>query len=113
MPVLVVSQAFTANQKNVNIFSGWQYEFAPYPSTVKLLVRSTTAGNVMALYSGSETIQESSPVQGGGTAGTTPSELNTAPQIWHAAGGDRLKTKMDEVLGGTPTVDAIIFIAHL
>lgn len=113
MPVLVVSQALTANQRGFNAFSGWQYEFAPYPSTVKLLIRATTAGALMALYSGSETIQESSPIQGGGTAGTTPSELNTAPQIWHAAGGDRLKTKIDEILGGTPTIDAIIFIAHL
>jgi hypothetical protein len=113
MPVLVISVAMTANQKNLNIFSGWQYEFAPGPSTVKLLIRATTGGVVMALYSGSETIQESSPVQGGGTAGVTPSELNTAPQIWVAAGGDRLKTKCDEVLAGTPTVDAIIQLESL
>lgn len=113
MPVLVVSQAMTANQKGLNIFSGWQYEFAPYPSAVKLLIRATTTAVLMALYTGSETVQESSPVQGGGTIGTTPSELNTAPQIWHAAGGDRLKTKLDETAGGTPTIDAIIFLAHL
>ena len=49
-------------------------------------------------------------MQGGGTAGKTPSELNTAPQIWAAAARDRLKTKCDEVLGGTPTVDAIIIL---
>jgi hypothetical protein len=110
MPILVVSQAMTANQRGLNIFSGWQYEFVPYPATVKLLIRATTAGVLMALYSGSETIQESSPVQGGGTAGTTPAELNTAAQIWNAAGGDRLKTKLDETLGGTPTDDAIIFL---
>lgn len=112
-PTLVFSQAFTANQKNVNPFSGWQYEFAPYPCTVKLLIRSTTVGNLMSLYSGSETIQERSQIQGGGTAGVTPSELNTAPQIWLAAGGDRLKATIDEVLGGTPTVDAIIQLAPL
>lgn len=113
MPTLVFSQAMTANQRGLNAFSGWQYEFAPYPSSVKLLIRATTNGVLMALYSGSETIQESSPVQGGGTAGSTPSELNTGPQIWIAAGGDRLKTKLDEVLAGTPTVDAIIFLNHL
>lgn len=113
MANFVFSQALTANQRNVNIFANWQYEFAPYPCSVKLLVRATTAGVTMALYSGSETIQESTPVQGGGTAGVTPSELNTAPQIWHAAGGDRLKTKIDEVLGGTPTVDAMIILEAL
>jgi len=113
MPILVISQAMTANQRGLNIFAGWQYEFAPFASTVKLIIRATTAGVLMALYSGSETIQESSPVQGGGTAGTTPSELNTAPQIWLAAARDRLKTKLDEVLGGTPTVDAIIILEAL
>jgi len=113
MPALVVSQAMTANQRGLNIFANWQYEFAPYPSSVKLLIRATTAGVLMALYSGSETIQESSPVQGGGAAGTTPSELNTAPQIWLAAMRDRLKTKLDEVLGGTPTVDAIVVLEPL
>lgn len=110
MPNLVFSQAFTANQRGVNIFDKWQYEFAPYPCTVKVIIRSTTVGNVVTFYSGSETIQERSPVQGGGTAGVTPSELNTAPQIWRAAAGDRLKSAVDEVLGGTPTVDAMIIL---
>src|SRR5438552_1642894 len=66
MPVLVGSQAMTANQRGLNIFAGWQYEFAPYAAMVKLLIRATTAGVLMALYTGSDTIQESSPVQGGG-----------------------------------------------
>src|SRR5256886_14310839 len=109
-PILVVSQAMTASQRGLNIFANWQYEFAPYAAMVKLLIRATTAGVLMALYSGSETVQESSPVQGGGTAGATPSELNTAPQIWPAAERDRLKTKCGEGPGGTPTVDALIII---
>lgn len=113
MPNLIVSQAMTANQRGLNIFSGWQYEFAPFPSSVKLLIRATTTAVLLALYAGSETIQESSPVQGGGTAGTTPAELNTAAQIFLAAGGDRLKTKLDETAGGTPTVDAAIFLNPL
>jgi len=113
MPNLVFSQALTANQRGVNVFAGWQYEFAPYPAMVKLLIRATTVGCLMSLYTGSETIQERSQVQGGGTAGVTPSELNTAPQIWRAAAGDRLKTAIDETLGGTPTVDAMIILEPL
>src|SRR2546427_6374015 len=98
MPILVVSQAMTANQRGLNIFAGWQYEFAPFASTVKLIIRATTAGVLMALYSGSETIQESSPVQGGGTAGTTPPAPHTAPPIWLAAARDRLTTNPAERL---------------
>lgn len=113
MPNLTASQAMTANQLGYNPLAGWQYEYVPYPSRVKILVRSTTAGNRVTVYAGSDTIQERSPVQGGGTAGTTPSELNTAPIVFLAAAGDRLKLAIDEVLGGTPTVDTLVVLDPL
>jgi Na+/H+ antiporter NhaC len=47
-------------------------------------------------------------VQGGGTAGVTPSELNTAAVSWIAAAGDRLKLVIDNTTAGTPTVDGVI-----
>jgi len=110
MPQLVFSTAMTANQLGLNPISGWQYEFLPWPAHVILLVRSTTTGNRMTVYSGSETIQERSPVQGGGTAGTTPSELNTPAISFIGAAGDRLKLAIDEVAGGTPTIDGVIIV---
>lgn len=110
MPNLVFSQALTANQLGFNPFSGWQYEFVPWRAVVKLLIRSTTTGARLTLYSGSQTIQERSPIQGGGTAGTTPSDLNTAAQTFIAQPGDRLKASVDEVAGGTPTIDGIVYI---
>jgi hypothetical protein len=108
MPQFVFSTAMTANQLGLNPLAGWQYEYLPWPAQILLLVRSTTTGNRVTIYSGSETIRERTPVQGGGTAGTTPSELNTPADAWLAAGGDRLKLVIDEVAGGTPTVDGII-----
>ncbi|HEX2979604.1 MAG TPA: hypothetical protein VHO48_05015 [Anaerolineaceae bacterium] len=111
MPNFPFSTLFTANQLGVNPLAGWQYEYVPFvPHTVKLLLRSTTVGNRVTVYSGSETIQERTPVQAGGTIGVTPSELNTAPIVWTAGAGDRLKLSIDEVAGGTPTVDGIIVI---
>lgn len=103
----------TANQLGLNPLSGWQYEYVPYAAAVKLLVRATTTGTRITIYTGSETIQERTPIQGGGTAGVTPSELNTAPVIFHAAMGDRLKLLIDEVAGGTPTVDGIVIMDPL
>jgi len=100
----------TANQLGLNPLSGWQYEYVPWPAQVALLLRSTTTGNRVTIYSGSETIQERTPVQGGGTAGVTPSELNTTPVVFFAAAGDRLKLVIDEVAAGTPTVDGVIKI---
>ena len=110
MPQFPFSTAMTANQLGLNPLSGWQYEYVPWPANVILLTRSTTTGNRLTIFSGSETIQERTPVQGGGTAGVTPSELNSAAVSFMAAGGDRLKLVIDEVAGGTPTIDGVVII---
>ena len=91
MPQLNFSQALTANQLGFNPIAGWQFEYLPWPAQVILLVRATDVNERMTVYSGSETIMERSNVQGGGTAGVTPSELNTPAVSWIAAAGDRLK----------------------
>jgi hypothetical protein len=108
MPQFPFSQVMTANQVGFNPLSGWQYEYMPWPAQILMLVRSTTNGNRMTIYSGSETIQERSPVQGGGTAGVTPTEFTTAPISFVAAAGDRIKLVIDEVLAGTPTIDGLV-----
>ncbi len=112
-PQLNFSQALTANQLGFNPISGWQYEYLPWPAQVLLLVRATDVNERMTVYSGSETIMERSPVQGGGTAGTTPSELNTPAVAWQAAAGDRVKVVIDNTTAGTPTVDGIIIVNPL
>ena len=116
MPSLPFSQALTASQLGFNPLSGWQYEYVPAAwargAAVSLLVRTTgAAGTVrMQVSSGSQTIQERSPVQVGGTAGVTPSPLNSAPLTFVAAPGDRLKLAIDETAAATPTVDGLIVI---
>jgi hypothetical protein len=113
MPQFIFSTAMTANQLGLNPLSGWQYEYVPWPAQVILLSRSTTTGNRITIFSGSETIRERTPMQAGGTAGVTPSELNTPADAWQAAAGDRLKLVIDEVSGGTPTVDGICIVNPL
>lgn len=108
MPQLNFSQALTANQLGFNPISGWQYEYLPWPAHVILLVRATDTFERLTVYSGSETIMERSPMQAGGTAGVTPSELNTPAVSWLAAAGDRIKLLIDNTSAGTPTVDGII-----
>jgi hypothetical protein len=98
----------TANQLGFLPLTGWQYEFLPWPAQIILLMRSTDVNLRATVYTGSETIQERAPIQGGGTAGTTPSELNTAAISFIAAAGDRLKVVIDNTTAGTPTVDGLI-----
>jgi hypothetical protein len=113
MPQFTFSQQLTANQLGFNPLTSWQFERVPWPAACKLLSRSTDVNVRLTVYTGSQTIQERSPVQGGGTAGTTPSELNTTPLTWIAGAGDRLKLAFDEVAGGTPTVDGVIIVEPL
>jgi hypothetical protein len=113
MPQFTFSQALTANQLGFNPLAGWQYEYLPWPASVILLVRATDNNERLTIYSGSETIQERSPVQGGGTAGVTPTEFTTAPVSFMAAAGDRLKFVIDNTTAGTPTVDGVIVVNPL
>lgn len=112
MPQFPFSQALTANQKNFDPLAGWQYRYLPWRAHCKLLTRTTgAAGNVtQVVYSGSETIQQRAPMQVGGTAGVTPSELNTQPIEWIAAAGDVIMVLIDENAAATPTVDGLIIV---
>lgn len=115
MPRLTFSQALTANQLGYNPLSGWQFETVPYPqgAAVSLIIDCTDANARMAVFSGSQTIQERSPVQGGGTAGTLPAPLTNVPLTWIAGYMDKLKMAIDEIAGGTPTVNGVVEIEPL
>ncbi len=113
MPQFPFSQALTANQLGFNPISGWQFEWTPYPVTIIILIRATGNSTRLTIYSGSDTIQERTPIQGGGTAGVTPSELNTTPVSYIAPGGDRIKLVVDEVGGLTPTIDGVVILNPL
>jgi hypothetical protein len=108
MPQLNISQSIAAGAV-ANIITGWQYEYLPWPARIKMLIRAPVATLKLTVFSGSETIMEESPIQSGGTAGVTPSELNTAPIVWDAPAGDRLKLNVRSTDAGAQTVDAIIY----
>lgn len=112
MPQFPFSFALTANQVGANPLTGWQYEYLPWRAYVRLLDRTTgAAGNVRrAVFSGSQNIVQRSPVQVGGTAGVTPSPLNTPVLEWVSEPGDRIVLQYDETAGATPTVDGIISV---
>src|SRR3989442_14668001 len=93
MPQLNISQSIAAGA-TVNVITGWQYEYLPWPARLKLLLRCPVATLKSTVFSGSETIQEEGPIQSGGTAGVTPSELNTPPVVWDAPAGDRIKVSV-------------------
>lgn len=115
MPRLTFSQALTANQLGYNPLSGWQFETVPYPqgAAVSVLIDATDVNTRITAYSGSQTIQERSPIQSGGTVGVMPAPLNTTPITFVAGFMDRLKLAIDEVAGGTPSVHGVVEIEPL
>lgn len=117
MPQFTYSQALTASQLGFDPLTSWQYRQVPLQyvngAAIMLLVRATTNGVRLTVYSGAMTIQQRAPVQGGGTAGVTPAELNTTPIRWIGQPGDFILLQHDEVLAGTPTVDGVIIIEPL
>ena len=111
MPRLIFSQALGAGGTAFPL-NNWQYEYLPYPATCKIIARSTVATDLMTVTSGSETIQEESPVSAGGTAGQTPTDFNAPAVMWYGAYNDRLKIKLRNT-GAASTVDGYIDIQPL
>jgi len=112
MPSFIYSVSVAAGA-TVNPLVGWQYQYLPWPAEVTVLSRAVAIAMVQTFTSGSETIVEESPVQAGGTAGVTPSPLNTPVQGWLAAAGDLLKLSYRNTSGAAIVVDGIIEVQPL
>jgi hypothetical protein len=109
-PIFPWSVALTANQVDERPLANWQYRRLPFRAHVRVCQRATTTGVKTTIYSGSETIQQRAPEQGGGVAGTTPVHFTTPVKEWVGAVGDEIIVSNDETLAGTPTVDGIIYV---
>jgi hypothetical protein len=114
MPSLIFSRALTANQLGDEPLASWQFERVPNAfvrgAYIKVLQRATTTGARTTIFSGSTTIQQRSNIQGGGTAGVTPSPLNTPVIDFLGSPDDKIQILNDEVAAGTPTIDGIVSI---
>jgi len=114
MPSLIWSRALTANQLGDAPLAGWQFERIPQSfaggAFLMVLQRATTIGVRASIFTGSQNIQQRSPVPGGGTAGNTPVSFTVPAIEWLGAPDDLVSILNDEVLAGTPTVDGIATI---
>ena len=107
MPSLVWTQSIAAGAI-YRPLDGWQYEYAPIGGAIKILHNATAVGIVATITSGSDTLQERSPVSAGGTAGVVPSDQTVPPVVDMIAAGDRLKIQYENTTGGAVTVTGVI-----
>lgn len=117
MPSLVWSDALAANQLGQNPIAAWQFVRVPNSfingGYVAVLQRATTINVRQSFFTGSQNIQQRSPVPGGGTTGTTPVLFNTPVIDWRSSPDDLLQVLNDEVGGAVANVDGIITIEPL
>ena len=107
-PVSFVFSSLVTTGSTYLPLDGWQYEFAPFAGAIELIIRSTLVSATVQLTAGGDTIQESSPIQSGGTAGVTPSALNTPVVVGRVKKGDRLKVRVFNGNAGSVTIDGIV-----
>lgn len=112
MPQLTFSQSVAAGA-SYQPLTGWQYEYLPFPARVEIGINTTATGVVATVSSGSDTLQEESPIASGGTAGVIPSPLNVPYLIDDAAAGDRLKINVRNTTAGALVVTGICKITPL
>lgn len=91
-----------------NPLANWDYETPKGNARVEVIERATAVGLVGAIKTGGENVKQESPIQAGGTAGTTPSPLNTTPTMGQAKGGLKLSIPYRNPTGGAITVDGVI-----
>jgi len=117
MPSLVWSDALVANQLGQAPIAGWQFERVPSAfvngAYVAVIQRATTVDVRVSIFTGSQNIQQRSPVPGGGTTGQTPVTFNTPMIDFQATPDDLLSILNDEIGGAAANVDGIITIEPL
>lgn len=114
MPSLSFSRSVGAGATDFPLASlAWAFEVVPYPAAVRVMLRTTATGVVAKIRSGSEEVQDETPIQSGGTAGVTPSPLNTTPTEFVAPAGDRLAIAIRNTTAGALTVDGLIQLEPL
>jgi len=119
MPSFLWSDTYVAGSLGNNPLTGWQFERVPSSfgngAYVSVLQRASTtpSGVQQSIFTGSQNILQRSLVNGGGTAGVTPTLFDTPVIDWKSSPDDLIQILNDEVAAGTPTVDGIITIEPL
>jgi hypothetical protein len=95
--------------------TGWTYEFLPFPAHVRVIMNASAVGTFVAIFSGSECIQDDSPLSAGGTTGVIPNDMTTGAQVldFQAAAGDKLRIAMRNPTGGAVVQQGTIIVQPL
>lgn len=91
----------------------WQYETPQFQGAIEVFSRATAVGLVETISSAGDTLKQEANVQAGGTAGTTPSRLNTEPVVGRALAGQKIRIGYRNPTGGAITIDGQIILTPI
>lgn len=86
----------------------FDYETPDADAVIVVTERATAVGLRSSVKSASDSLKPEGPVQSGGTAGVTPSPLNTTPFVGRAPRSRKLSINYSNPTGGGITVDGLI-----
>lgn len=112
MPTLTWSQSVAAGA-TFEPLANWQYEFAPEDCAMEVFHDASATGVLVTITSGSETIQEESPVSGTATPGNIPCRFDVEPVLDKCVKGDKIKLRYRNTGGGAATVNGQITLMPL
>lgn len=112
-PVTFVWSSAMLTGTTFNPLTDWQYETPDFDGMIEIFSRATAVGLLETITSAGDTLKQESPVQAGGTAGTTPSRLNTEPVVGKAAKFQKIRIGYRNPTGGTITIDGAIVLTPL
>lgn len=93
--------------------AGWMYRYVPYNAIVEVIDNATAVLMVVSRTFGSDTIQQESPVSGGGVSGVIPSRLNVEPVTEKCNASDLLRIVYRNTSGGAIIVNGIIQLTRM
>src|SRR5258708_34205653 len=108
MPHFTYSQALTATQADFRPLANWKYRRLPFAALVTHLVRSTGTTAKLTASAGASEVNQKSPIQTGGVAGTPPVPQTTPVLQFVAQPFDEIVISIDETGGPPPTLDGYI-----
>lgn len=104
---LVYSQSITAGA-TFNPLTVWDYETPDVDGEIEVIEKATAIGLIGDIKSAGDTVKQAANIQAGGTAGSTPSVLNTTPTVGRVGKFKKLSVNYRNPTGGAITVDGVI-----
>lgn len=112
MPNFTYTQSIAAGA-TFNPLADWMYRYLPYNAMIEIIDNAGAIGVTKVVTFGSDTIQQESPVQAGGTTGVMPSRLGAEPITEKGQASDLVAITYRNTTGAAIVVNGTVQLTRL